>query len=64
MGARQRLNSLYFTCILIIAAVCGVTMESWGVFAGVMIVLAVISIHGGNIRPSPTIRPRRRYRRH
>jgi len=62
MGARQRLNSLYFTGILIIAAVCGVAADSWGMFAGVTIVLAAILIHGGNIRPNPT-RKSRRFRR-
>ncbi|WP_437191532.1 hypothetical protein [Planctomicrobium sp. SH527] len=63
MGARQRLNSLYFTGILIIAAVCGVVADSWGIFAGVTIVLAAILIHGGNIRPNPTFRKPRRFRR-
>lgn len=62
MGARQRLNSLYFTAILIVAAVCGVAADSWGMFAGVTIVLAAILIHGGSIRPNPT-RKSRRFRR-
>lgn len=61
MGARQRLNSLYFTGILIIATVCGMAADSWGIFAGVAIVLAAILIHGGNIRPNP--RKSRRFRR-
>lgn len=63
MGARQRLNSLYFTGILIIAAVCGVAGDSWGMFASVTIVLAAILIHGGNIRPNSSPRNPRRFRR-
>lgn len=63
MGARQRLNSLYFTGILIIAAVCGAVADSWGMFAGVTVVLAAILIHGGNIRPNPTHKSRRFRRR-
>ncbi len=63
MGARQRLNSLYFTGILIVSAGCGIVANSWGIFAGVTIVLAAISIHAGNIRPNPTLRKSRRFRR-
>ncbi len=63
MGARQRLNSLYITGILIVATVCGVVTDSGGIFAGVTIVLAAILIHGGNIRPSPSPRRPRQSRR-
>jgi len=63
MGARQRLNSLYFIGILVVAALCGAATESWGIFALVAIVLAANSIHAGNIRPNPSPRPRRRFRR-
>jgi len=62
MGARQRLNSLYFTGILIVAAACGVTADSLGIFAGVTIVLAASLIHGGSIR-ADRIRSRHRFRR-
>lgn len=63
MGARQRLNSLYFMGILIVAAVCGAATESWGIFALVTVVLAANSIHAGNIRPHPNPRTRHRFRR-
>lgn len=63
MGARQRLNSLYFTGILIAAAICGVASESWSIFALAVVALGAILIHGGSIRPQPTSRPRRRIRR-
>ena len=65
MGARQRLNSLYFMGILIVAAVGGAATESWGIFALVAFVLAANAIHAGNIRPqaNPRRRPHRRFRR-
>lgn len=63
MGARQRLNSVYFSGILMVAAVCGMAMNSWATFLGVTVMLAAISVHGGSIRPSPTRRQRRFRRR-
>ena len=62
MGARQRLNSIYATRILIIATLCGTVTESWGIFALVAIAMAAISVHGGSIRPSPLPQHRRRFR--
>lgn len=60
MGARQRLNSLYFTGILIVAAICGAAVESWRIFVLVIIALTAISVHGGNIRAN-RIRSRHRF---
>lgn len=62
MGARQRLNSLYLLNILIVSALIGITLQSWGIFIGVALILIVILVHGGDIRPQR--RGARRPRRH
>jgi len=62
MGARQRLNSLYLIVALIVAALIGGALQSWGVFWLVLIVLIAIFVHGGDIRPSA--RRSHRTRRH
>lgn len=62
MGARQRLNSLYLLNILIVSALIGITLQSWGIFIGVALILIVILVHGGDIRPQR--RGARRSRRH
>lgn len=61
MGARQRLNSIYLTGSLILAALVGMMAESWGLFLLVAAVLIALQTHSGNIRPGPT--SRRRFRR-
>jgi len=63
MGARQRLNSIYVTGILIIAILCGMATESWAIFVLVTIALAAISVHSGSIRPSPRSHRRSQFRR-
>ncbi|MCA9088801.1 MAG: hypothetical protein KDA90_09215 [Planctomycetaceae bacterium] len=63
MGARQRLNSLYFFGALIVAAVLGGVTDSWLVFLLTAAVLTATLIHGGDIRPGPTLRHRVRKRR-
>lgn len=50
MGARQRLNSLYLLSILIVSALIGVALQSWGLFIIVALTLIAILVHGGNIR--------------
>ncbi|QDV20683.1 hypothetical protein Pan153_53600 [Gimesia panareensis] len=63
MGARQRLNSLYFYIIVIVSGLIGGATESWLMFwisAGVM---AASMLHGGDIRPhSRSRKPFRRRR--
>ncbi len=63
MGARQRLNSLYFLGVLIVAAIIGGGAGSWPVFFIVAGVLTATAINGGDIRLTPTVRPSRRRRR-
>jgi len=63
MGARQRLNSIYLTGMLTLAALVGMLTESWGLFLLVGLALIALQTHSGNIRPGPTSRPRRRSRR-
>ncbi len=62
MGARQRLNSLYFIGVLIIAASIGGAANSWTVFCLVAGVLIAAAIYGGDIRVSPKT-PHRTHRR-
>ena len=63
MGARQRLNSMYLTGVLVIAAIVGGAANSWAVFLVVSGILTATAIHGGDIRLSPTA-PRPTPRRH
>lgn len=61
MGARQRLNSLYFYIIVIVSGLIGGATNSWLIFwicAGVM---ATSMVHGGEIRPQS--RSRKQFRR-
>ena len=51
MGARQRLNSLYFYIIVIVSASIGGATESWLVFWISVGVMAASMLHGGEIRP-------------
>lgn len=63
MGARQRLNSLYSFGALMIAAVLGGATGSWVVFILSAGVLTGLLVHGGDIRPRPTLRRQARKRR-
>lgn len=62
MAARQRLNSLYLTGVLVIAGFIGSAAESWAVFLVAAAVLTAILMHGGEIRASPRVLSRRRRR--
>ena len=61
MGARTRLNSVYLTGVLLVAAMIGGVAQSWIVFLVVAGVLTSLLVHGGDIRSSPSPRgPRKR----
>ena len=51
MGARNKLNVAAINGAIIIAAVVGVAIGSWGVFWIVLIVLIVGDLYAGGIRP-------------
>ncbi len=53
MGARQRLNSLYFLAVLIVAALVGGAAQSWSLFLISAAIMTVLMIYGGDIRPTP-----------
>ncbi len=59
MGARTRLNSIYFSGALVAAALGGWATGSWAVFFISLAVLVGVNIHAGRIRPG---RQRRRSR--
>jgi len=50
LGARQKLNSAYFTGSLVLAGVAGVLTESFVVFLIFLSLLIVCSINDGGIR--------------
>lgn len=52
MGVRQRLNSLYFLAVLIVAALIGGALQSWSVFMVSAAILTANLVYGGDIRPS------------
>lgn len=52
MGARQKLNKAFFNGSLLIASVVGIVAESWLAFGLTLLVLLVLSVHSGDIRPS------------
>lgn len=56
MGARSKLNGTYLFGILVVASVVGLIGKSLIVAMAIFIVLAIINLHSGNIRP--TIRHR------
>jgi hypothetical protein len=51
MNARQKLNLAYVNGAVVIAGVVGLLAESWGVFCLALIVLMVIHLGSGGIRP-------------
>ena len=58
MGAHTSLNSIYLTGALAVAGLLGGVTGSWIVFAICLIVLILVNLHAGRIRP----RTRRRDR--
>ena len=51
MNARQKLNLAYVNGAVVIAGVVGLLAESWGVFCLALIVLVIIQLGSGGIRP-------------
>jgi hypothetical protein len=51
MNARQKLNLAYINGAVVISGVVGLLAGSWGVFCLALIVLVVIHLGSGGIRP-------------
>jgi hypothetical protein len=51
MNARQKLNLAYVNGAVLVAGLVGLLTESWGVFCLTLIVLVVIHLGSGGIRP-------------
>lgn len=52
MGARHKLNEIFFGGSIVFAALVGLASQSWSAFALVLAVLLVLQVAEGNIRPS------------
>lgn len=59
MNARHKLNQSSVTGALLIAGAIGACNQSWTAFAVMATVLVGLAVHAGEIRLSPTARPRR-----
>jgi hypothetical protein len=51
MNARHKLNQAYLLGNVMLAAIAGVLCGSWTVFVVVVVLLVVLSMHAGEIRP-------------
>lgn len=59
MNARHKLNQSSVTGALFIAGVIGACTQSWTAFAVITAIFVGLAVHAGEIRLSPTARPRR-----
>ncbi len=57
MGARDKLNAVVFWGCLIVSALLGAVMGSWGAFWGILVVTIVGCSCAGGIRTHPDARP-------
>jgi len=57
MGARHKLNQLYFVGSALFASLFGLLAESWLVFLGVLMAFLALMVHGGDIRLQQITRP-------
>jgi hypothetical protein len=51
LGAKRKLNSLYFQVAVVMAGVAGLLTQSWTVFFVVLALLTAASVVSGDIRP-------------
>lgn len=51
MGARSKLNTLFFQGALVVAGTAGLATGSWNVFFGTLVVLTAVLIITGDVRP-------------
>ena len=58
MSAREKLNSAYLVAAFVPAAVLGLLLQSWTVFAFVVMAIVGVAMSSGGIRPPPARRGR------
>gem|GEM_PF-3554999 len=51
MGARSKLNTIFFQAALVVAGLAGLFTESWNVFLCTLAVLTAVLIVTGEVRP-------------
>jgi hypothetical protein len=54
MGARLKLNQVYFGGTLVVAAILGLASGSWVMFGVSLALILVANLQTGRIRPAPT----------
>ena len=52
MGARNKLNAAHMNGIVIIAGLAGLLTGSWPVFVVGLVILVILGVHTGGIRPT------------
>ena len=57
MNARGKLNVAYINGSIVLAVIAGVFSQSMIVFVVFLVVGVLVSLHLGNIRPTPRHRP-------
>ncbi len=57
MGARDKLNAAVVWGCLIVSALLGAAMGSWGAFWGILLILVIGSSGAGGIRTQPGAHP-------
>ena len=57
MNARQKLNQIYATGAIVLAAVVGAALNSWWAFGVGLAVVLGLHVWGGSIRLAPARRP-------
>ena len=51
MNAREELNVIFLSFVLLFAIVAGISCQSWLVFFAILIVAIIIGLGGGSLRP-------------
>lgn len=51
MGARSKLNTIFFQAALVVAGTAGLVTESWNVFLSTLAALTAVLIVTGEVRP-------------
>jgi len=59
VGARDKLNAVVIWVSLIVSAILGAIMQSWGAFWGILVLLICACTCAGGIRTQPDARPAR-----